>query len=61
MVRYCREGDPPFAAHGYKIKIGELGADTFREEAATFIGAVEAGEEPRNRGKAFMARLNAAT
>lgn len=60
MVAYCREQDPAQARAALAIKFRKLGADDFREEAATFIAETEAGEEPDNRGAVFMARLNEA-
>jgi len=57
---YCDEADPVRATFAFKKAIGRIGPEAFREELAAFVQEIEAGgEEPDNRGAAFMSRLKA--
>ena len=54
---FCNEEDPNRAIAVYKRIIRTIGPEAFRAEWAAFAGECEAGEEPHNRGAAFMARV----
>lgn len=56
-TEFCRDADRTRAIFGYKAVISKIGKEAFKSELIAFFGEVEAGEEPRNRGAAFMARL----
>ncbi len=56
---YCQEADPNYAIRTHKKMIRTIGPEAFRSELDSFVGDVEAGEEPQIRGRAFTARLNA--
>lgn len=56
-VELCQESRPRMAAAGYARQRARIGDDAFRAVLATFWGEIRAGEEPRNRGAAFSARL----
>jgi len=58
---FCNEEDPNRAIRYYKkVVIPIIGPEAFRTELQFFVGEISAGEEPRNRGAAFMARLKTA-
>lgn len=55
---YCNEANPVLATFAFKKAIGRIGPEAFREELAAFVQEIEdGGEEPDNRGAAFMSRL----
>ena len=54
---YCGDANRTWAIFGYKAVIAKIGKEAFRSELAAFVGACDAGEDCRNRGAAFMARL----
>ncbi len=56
-LELCQESRPRMAAAGYVKQLHRIGEDAFRTVLAAFWGEIEAGEEPRNRGAAFTARL----
>ena len=56
-VAFCLEDDPKKARRSYRRQFTRIGEYAFRQELARFWGEVNAGEEPRNRGAAFTARL----
>lgn len=56
-LELCQESRPRMAAAGYVKQLHRIGEDAFRTVLAAFWGEIEAGEEPRNRGAAFNARL----
>ena len=53
----CQEQKPRMAAAGYIRQYQRIGDNAFRVELASYWGELEAGEIPRNRGSALMARL----
>ena len=53
----CQEEKPRMAAAGYIRQYQRIGDNAFRVELASYWGELEAGEIPRNRGSALMARL----
>lgn len=54
---YCGEMGNMNARKRYEKAILKRGDRGFRDLLDTFIGAIEAGEEPQNRGRALMARV----
>lgn len=54
---YCGETGNAHAKKRYAAAIRRKGAQGFRDLLDTFVGDVEAGEEPQNRGRAFMAKV----
>ena len=56
-ANFCKETDPNRAIAAYKKIIGIIGPEAFRTELSAFVGECMAGEEPKSRGAAFMARL----
>lgn len=59
-VKFCNEARPVPAEFAHKRIIRLIGPSAFRSILTAFAGEVRAGEEPRNRGAAFMARLKQA-
>jgi len=57
-VKYC--GDELSYVRTYKGFISKIGPEKFRSILAQFVAEVEAGEDCRNRGAAFMKRVKAA-
>ena len=57
---FCGETKQPRTVAAFKRVLNIIGPEAFRSELAAFAGEVAAGEEPRNRGAAFMARLKTA-
>lgn len=57
---FCGEPGQPRTVAAFKRLIGIIGPEAFRSELDVFAEEVAAGEEPRNRGAAFMARLKKA-
>lgn len=56
-LHVCDEGNPRMAAAGFIREIRRIGDTAFRSELAVFWSELNAGENPRNRGAAFSARL----
>lgn len=56
-AEYCHESKEPRTIAAFKKVMNIIGPEAFRSELATFVGECTAGEEPRSRGAAFMARL----
>lgn len=59
-ANFCGEAKQPRTVAAFKRVLNLIGPEAFRSELTTFAGEVAAGEEPRNRGAAFMARLKTA-
>ena len=56
-ANYCHEADPVQAVFVFKKAIRAIGPELFRRELDSFVAEVEAGEEPKTRGRAFNARI----
>ena len=57
---FCGEAKQPRTVAAFKRFLNIIGPEAFRSKLVAFVGEVAAGEEPRNRGAAFMARLKTA-
>lgn len=60
MAEYCGQGKDPYTLNTFDKAQRKLGNGDFRELAGQFVAECETGEEPRNRGAAFTARLKKA-
>ena len=54
---YCREAGNRRAVMRYGGFCNRRGVEAFRRIVEEFVGEVESGEEPNDRGRAFMARV----
>ena len=50
---FCADTDRPRAIGGYKKAMRLIGTEGFKSELCRFLGAVDAGEYPPNRGGTF--------
>ena len=50
---FCADTDRPRAIGGYKKAMRLIGTEGFKSELCRFLGAVDAGEDPPNRGGTF--------
>lgn len=57
---FCGDKNRKRGAAGFQNRLKEIGPDAFRSILAAFVGEVEAGEEPDNRGSALQARMKKA-
>ena len=60
-INLCDDEKRGVAAAGYRRQLERIGDTAYRQLLATFWSELKAGEEPRNRGAALMARLKKVT